>query len=599
MTVVNKEFKLQTSNNTFDEIRLRSDIVEIVSEHVQLKKTGKNFKGLCPFHSEKTPSFTVSPDKQIYYCFGCSSGGNVFKFLMEMEEIPFIEAAKKLATRAHIPLPTSNWKDSQSNGHEERTRLQKINSIAAQYFQSLLADPEGGKNARDYLHSRGFDAETLERYQIGWAAPAWRALLTTLKPKAGCSSGDLEKAGLILKKNEGKDYYDRFRGRVIFPIKDRNGNIIGFAGRVINDEEQPKYLNSPETPLYIKGNQLFGLDKARESIRKNDNVLIVEGYFDQIRANQHGIRNVVATCGTALTSSQARLLKQLASQATLLFDSDRAGEAAAEKGFDVLFEQGLRVNIITLPDKHDPDSFIQAKGKEEFLKEIQNSKPFIESYILKIIRTENGETPEGRLNMVNRVLPLLAKVSNDVERSEWIRFFSDNTGVEDTALLKELKKALGQKKSVISKQGILARQEKPAPELYLVHLLLNDPKVADKIRAEIFPEIFDSSDESDSLQYCLNCIEQNGSIDIHELMQNSEDSRVKSQLMEIQMTPVDFDDHDRAVEDCIRELKRKNLDHKIKKLKYLRNEAAKAGETQQSREFHNQLKKIQVSLTTG
>ena len=523
----------------------------------------------------------------------------LFKFLMEMEEIPFIEAAKKLATRAHMPLPTSNWKEKHNGGSEERARLQKINSIAAQYFQSLLADPEGGKTARDYLQSRNFDADTLERYQIGWASPAWRALLTTLKTKADCPPGDLEKAGLILKKSEGKDYYDRFRGRIIFPLKDRNANIIGFAGRVINDEEQPKYLNSPETPLYIKGNQLFGLDSARESIRKNDNVLIVEGYFDQIRANQHGIRNVVATCGTALTSAQARLLKQMTSQATLVFDSDSAGESAAERGFEVMFEQGLRVNIITLPDKHDPDSFIQANGKEEFLKAIQNAKPYIESYILKIIRSENRETPEGRLNMVNRVLPLLAKVSNEVERSEWVRYFSDSTGIEDAALLKELKKALGQKKSAVGKQEGLVSHEKPDPELYLVHLLLHDPKVADKIREEVSPEFFDASDKSDSLQFCLNRIEQRGSIDIHELLENSEDSPVKSQLMRIQMTPVDFDNHDRAVEDCIRELKRKSLDLKIKKLKKLRNEAEKAGETQRSREIHNQLKEIQFSLTPG
>ena len=583
-------------NNTLDEIRLRSDIVEIVSEHVQLKKTGKNWKGLCPFHSEKTPSFTVSSDKQIYYCFGCSSGGNVFKFLMEIEEIPFVEAAKKLATRAHMPLPTSNWNEKQYGGNEERARLQKINSIAAQYFQSLLADPEGGKSARDYLQSRNFDADTLERYQIGWASPAWRALLTTLKAKANCALGDLEKAGLILKKNEGKDYYDRFRGRIIFPLKDRNANIIGFAGRVINDEEQPKYLNSPETPLYIKGNQLFGLDSARESIRKNNNVLIVEGYFDQIRANQNGIRNVVATCGTALTLTQARLLKQMTSQATLVFDSDSAGESAAERGFDVLFEQGLRVNIITLPDKHDPDSFIQANGKEEFLKEIQNSKPYIESYILKIINSENRETPEGRLNMVNRILPLFAKVNNEVERSEWIRYFSDSTGIDDAALLKELKKALQQKKSAIGKEEALVPLEKPDPELYLVHLLLHDPEVAGKIREEVPLEMLDASDKGDSLRFCLNRIEQRGSIDIHELLENSEDSPVKNQLMRIQLTPVDFDNHEKAVEDCIRELKRRNLDHKIQKLKKLRNEAEKAGETQQSREFHNQLKEIQVSL---
>ncbi len=315
-------------DHLIEEIRAQSDILDIVSANVLLKKSGQNYKGLCPFHSEKTPSFTVSPEKQIYHCFGCGAGGNVFKFVMEMEDLPFLDVVRGLASKCGVELPT--FKSGQVNAKSnERDMLLNINQKATNYFiHSLMS--EDGTSARGYLNSRGFnDKKLLTDYSIGWALPGWKNTFNLLKNKEKFSKNDILRAGLI-KQKEGADesnFYDRFRERIIFPLQDIHGNLIAFAGRVITDTE-PKYLNSPETPLYIKGKHLFGFNRAKESIRKQNRALIVEGYFDQMRAHQNGIRNSVATCGTALTLEQANLLKNHTNRATLIFDSDSAGQAA-------------------------------------------------------------------------------------------------------------------------------------------------------------------------------------------------------------------------------------------------------------------------------
>ena len=378
--------KLSIPDHIIDEIRDRTDIVSIISDHVVLKKTGKNFKGLCPFHSEKTSSFSVSPDKRIYHCFGCGTGGNVFKFLMQIQSISFPETLKILAERAGIPLPHNNSRQSSDPKQKERDALRKLNEAATRYFQSLLKNPEGGLSARNYLASRNFEAEILEKYRIGWATPTWKGLLTNVKKKSSVTQQQLIQSGLIIKKEDSSAVYDRFRGRIIFPIMDLYSNIIGFGGRSINQEDQPKYLNSPETLLYQKSETLFGMDHAKQAIRKENQVILVEGYFDQMRAVQHGLEHVVATCGTALTSKQAKILRNHAETAILIFDSDSAGRSAAEKGFDILTEHEMNVKIVILPQGQDPDSFIEEHGAKNFLEKIRNAKPFMESYIDDLVQ---------------------------------------------------------------------------------------------------------------------------------------------------------------------------------------------------------------------
>ncbi|MGY8759875.1 MAG: DNA primase [Nitrospinaceae bacterium] len=588
--------KISIPDHIIDEIRDRTDIVTVISDHVVLKKVGKNFKGLCPFHSEKTPSFSVSPDKRIYHCFGCGVGGNVFKFLMEIQSISFPEVLKVLAERAGIPLPRNSSDHSTDPGHKERESLRKLNEAATRYFQSLLKNPEGGLSARNYLTSRHFDAETLERYRVGWAAPTWKGLLTHVQQKSSVTQEQLLKSGLIIKKEDSSTVYDRFRGRVIFPIKDLHSNIIGFGGRSINEEDQPKYLNSPETLLYQKSETLFGMDQAKQAIRKENQVILVEGYFDQMRAVQHGVEYVVATCGTALTAKQASMLRNHAETAILIFDSDSAGRSAAEKGFDILLEHGMNVKIVVLPDGQDPDSFIQEQGAESFLEKIRNAKPFMESYIDALVRESPGQTPADKVKMANQILPLLAKIKNTVERSAWLEKFTSKTNIDDRTFLKELSKALTQ-----NQPRMAETKSELAPllnlEKHLVHLILSDKETAQMVLLEVDPEDFSDPILKNIAQTCRQKIDNDEDLRIDQLLGQTEDPETRNVLSRLGLESVEFESPERTMKDCIGKFKNIHLKSKIKDLKLQRLDAAKAGQVERSQELQAQLREMHLALT--
>ena len=588
--------KISIPDHIIDEIRDRTDIVTVISDHVVLKKAGKNFKGLCPFHSEKTPSFSVSPDKRIYHCFGCGVGGNVFKFLMEIQSISFPEVLKVMAERAGIPLPRNSSDHSTDPGHKERESLRKLNEAATRYFQSLLKNPEGGLSARNYLTSRHFDAETLERYRVGWAAPTWKGLLTHVQQKSSVTQEQLLKSGLIIKKEDSSTVYDRFRGRVIFPIKDLHSNIIGFGGRSINEEDQPKYLNSPETLLYQKSETLFGMDQAKQAIRKENQVILVEGYFDQMRAVQHGVEYVVATCGTALTAKQASMLRNHAETAILIFDSDSAGRSAAEKGFNILLEHGMNVKIVVLPDGQDPDSFIQEQGAESFLEKIRNAKPFMESYIDALVRESPGQTPADKVKMANQILPLLAKIKNTVERSAWLEKFTSKTNIDDRTFLKELSKALTQ-----NQPRMAETKSELAPllnlEKHLVHLILSDKETARMVLLEVDPEDFSDQILKNIAKICRQKIDNDEDLKIDQLLGQTEDPETRNVLSRLGLDSVEFESPERTMKDCIGKFKNIHLKSKIKDLKLQRLDAAKAGQVERSQELQAQLRKMHLALT--
>jgi DNA primase len=590
--------KKSIPDSIIEEIRARADIYEVVSEFVPLKKAGKNYKGLCPFHSEKSPSFSVSPEKQIYHCFGCGAGGNVFKFIMEKEDLPFIDTVKRLAQRYQVLIPESSYNGGAS--HNEREALLNCNTLTAQYFASQLKNPQAGKTAREYLVSRGFDDKMIEDYQIGWAPSGWRNLLGHLESQVKCSRDTLTKYGLVSKKDaadtkDKKDaYYDRFRERLIFPIQDTRGNIIAFGGRVVGDGE-PKYLNSPETQVYKKGQHLFGLNKAKEAIRREDQALIVEGYFDQIRAWENGVQNIVATCGTALTAQQALLLKPLSTKVTLVFDADPAGHAAAERGFEILQEHGLSVFVAVLPEGHDPDSLIQEQGKEAFLKLVKDAQPFVHYLLGRILRTAETRTTEDKLGAINRVLPVLAKIKNSVERSEHIRYVAEKVGVEDRAFLEEMRKSLVQNKNrvdapVSSKKGNLD------PEWYLLHLMLADTEAAKDIATNVALTEYENSLYRETADLLYGLIERNQPLRVDRLIDHTDQLEVKSVLTQMGMEPILFDNVKRAVADCINEIRKRTTDKIINDLKKQRNQAEQAGQTDRSRELHQQMREIQVSL---
>ena len=583
-------------DHLIEEIRCQSDILDTISANVLLKKSGQNYKGLCPFHSEKTPSFTVSPEKQIYHCFGCGAGGNVFKFIMEMEDLPFLDVVKKLASKCGVSLPT--FQPGQINAKSsERDLLLKINQKAQTYFIRSLTS-EVAKPARDYLSLRGFnDEKLLADYGIGWASPGWADTLNQLQKQEKFSKKDISRAGLI-KQKEGSDqnnFYDRFRGRIMFPLQDIHGNLIAFAGRII-DETEPKYLNSPETPLYIKGRHLFGFNRAKEAIRKQNRALIVEGYFDQIRAHHHGIRNTVATCGTALTLEQASLLKNHTKQATLIFDSDSAGQAATKRGFEVLLSQGMSVEVLLLPSGHDPDSFIHEFGPEKFLEKLKNAKPFVETYIDDIISEGNLSTPMGKVAVVNKVLPILIKIENTVERTEWVSILTEKAKIEDQALLNELKTAIRQDKANIheppQKVGHLNKQN---AELYLVYLMFSDEELAQTIKEQVEIENFTDPNLRKIVELCYRLLDEGCELRIESAMNQIEEPNIKNILSEIGVTAILFDNPKQTVYDSAKALNKKSHNQQVEELKKQRNEAIVAGESERSQKIQNELKKLRLA----
>ena len=583
-------------DHLIEEIRSRNDILDTISANILLKKSGQNYKGLCPFHSEKTPSFVVSPEKQIYHCFGCGAGGNIFKFIMEMEDLSFLDTIKTLAAKCGVTLPA--FKPGQTNAKSnERDVLLNINQKAQSYFILSLMS-KGGEQAREYLNSRGLnDKKLLADYSIGWATSGWTDTLHQLQNQEKFSKNDLSRAGLI-KQKEGagkNNFYDRFRGRIIFPLQDIHGNLIAFAGRVIGESE-PKYLNSPETPLYIKGRHLFGFNRAKEAIRKQNKALIVEGYFDQMRAHQNGIRNTVATCGTALTLEQASLLKNHTKRATLIFDSDSAGQAATKKGFEVLLKQGMSVDVLSLPSGHDPDSFIYQFGPEKFLEKLKNAKPFVETFIDDIIADGDLTTPMGKVAVVNQVLPILMNVKNTIERTEWISILTERAKIEDQALLNELKNAIKQDKTIVSdplqKDG---HQNKKNVELYLVRLMFSDKELALKIKEKVKIEDFIDPDLRIIVGSCYRLLAEGCELKVDFIMSQIDEPNIRSLLSEIGVTSIPFDNPKQTVRDCINAINKKAHAQQVEELKIQRNAALVAGESERSQKIQNKLEELRMN----
>ena len=438
----------QIPETIIQEVRRAADIVDIVSEVVALKQAGKNLVGLCPFHSEKTPSFTVSPDKQIFHCFGCGEGGDVFSFLMRHQGLNFPEAIKTLARRYGIHLPAEGT--AASAGASEGDRLRVVNIAAEDFFCRMLAHPEQGRMARSYLEGRGFNPDVIKTFRLGWAPAAWDRLLAHLRSQ-NFPESLMEKAGLIVARKNRSGYYDRFRERIIFPINNIDGTVVGFGGRVIADA-LPKYLNSPETPLYNKRRCLYGLYQARAHCRRDQAVYIVEGYLDLLALHQCGIRNAAATLGTALTAEQIVLLKRFvgSGRIVLVFDGDAAGQKAAERArpvFEQLHqsyaagsfhrEKGLNTVIMELPGGQDPDSFLRANGAEAFMTLAEHAKGVF-PFMLDAMLREHGDTIEGRSMVVGALMPSLKTVEDPVTRSLYVKLLAERVGVDEAVVLKRI-----------------------------------------------------------------------------------------------------------------------------------------------------------------
>ncbi len=427
---------MRFSSDLLEEIRNRCDIVDIISDYVHLKPAGKGFKGLCPFHEEKTPSFMVSPEKQLFHCFGCGEGGNAFNFLMKYEKLSFFEAVKMLAQKSGVPLPVDEEKENIL--HKKKERLYKLNNLVANYYRECLFRTNQGKKVINYFKKRGINDTSVEKYRLGYAPPGWDALTNFLKKK-GYSYEELIKAGIIKKsKIEGK-YIDYFRDRIIFPIFNLSGRVIGFGGRVL-DNSLPKYINSPETMIYNKGSNLYSLNFAKEDIRKKNYIIVVEGYTDVLITQQYGFNNMAASLGTALTTKQIDLIKRFTDTVLIAYDADSAGNMATLRSLDLLVKAGLEIKVIDLPQGLDPADFLIKKGKKLFQNLIDSSLSLID-YKLKLLYSKYSiKAIEGKVKVIKEILPTLNVIGNEVELRAQTKKISEELKLSEEAILIELKR---------------------------------------------------------------------------------------------------------------------------------------------------------------
>lgn len=429
-----------------EEVRRASDIVDVISAYVRLKKRGKNFLGLCPFHSEKTPSFNVSHDRQMYHCFGCGVGGNVFTFVMEYEKVSFIEAVRTLAARAGIPLPeegrTGNVQDTETES------LYAVCRAAARMFYDNMMNTVEGRLALEYFRNRGFSDETIRSFGLGYSMNGWDNIVKWAE-REKYPLTLVEKAGLITKREDGSGYYDRFRGRAMFPIFSVTGRVIGFGARKLREDDtvQGKYINSPETPIYVKSKSLYGIYQAKDALREKEHAVLVEGYADLLSVFQAGFRNVVASSGTALTEEQIQLIGRYAKQITIVYDADSAGSKAALRGVDVILEQGLDVRIARLPEGEDPDTFVKKHGSAAFAELLEKAVSFLEFKAAILQEEGKFDTPEGQAEAIRSIVESIAKVKDELRRSFFIKSIAERYGVYESTLYRELERFIGKERT--------------------------------------------------------------------------------------------------------------------------------------------------------
>jgi DNA primase len=485
-----------------DAVRSAADLFEVVSEYVALKKSGARFRGLCPFHQEKSPSFYVDPDKQLYYCFGCQSGGDVFKFLMLYEKLEFPEALRSLASRYNVTLPAHR----DSLEASERQRVVALNRLALAFFQETLLKPAGEKGRR-YLASRGLNREVAERYALGYAPEGWTALKDHLQRGAGRDAKGREElavvAGLLGRKEESGRTYDRFRDRVIFPIVNLSDEVIGFGGRVIGVGE-PKYLNSPDSPAFNKGENLYGLPIAKEAIRKSGFAILVEGYMDAIALQTAGFEQAVATLGTGFTPGHVRLLKRFTEAVVVNFDPDAAGRQATRRSLETLLENGFEVRVVALPQGKDPDRFVRDEGADGYRAQLQSALPYIEYLARETAGRIDVGAANGKVKALNEVLPFVARIDHPVRRASQVEMLASVFGIEDRLILQELKDAVRDRKRGVRAPvpGTAGRRTESVPETYLVRALLDDGGV----RRALLPEIDEGDLGSSSVKEIVNAV---------------------------------------------------------------------------------------------
>ncbi|HEY0101294.1 MAG TPA: DNA primase [Pyrinomonadaceae bacterium] len=483
-----------------DDLRRQADIVRVVQDYVSLKKKGANWMACCPFHQEKTPSFSVNPSKEIFYCFGCQKGGSVFNFVMEIERVSFPEAIKIVAEKVNMPLPVMQENERFESRRKEADEVVELNSWALEWWEGQLAEGNAeAKTAREYIEGRGITDETRKTFRLGYAPDSWDGLGSYLK-RRGATAAQIERSGLVVKKDAG-GFYDRFRGRVIFPVLDAQGRAVAFGGRVMGAGE-PKYLNSPETAAYTKGRHLYGLHQTRDEIRRKKFAILVEGYLDLIIPYQFGVQNAVASLGTALTPEQAKLLGRFARRVVVNYDGDRAGVSAAKRAIETLLAEDFDIKVLVLPEGADPDEFIKAAGVEAYNERRGAALPHIQFVLDQAMRNRNLRRPADKAEAVEEVLPFVRAVRNRIQKREYFDMTMDALRIEEPALRRELWQTIakpnptaqsGADASAALQDKVVRAESVPltVAEQRLLELLVHDAELRRILLPKIVPDDYE------------------------------------------------------------------------------------------------------------
>ena len=559
-----------------EQVRNTADIIEVIANYVPLKKKGRNHWGCCPFHGEKTPSFSVNPERNMFYCFGCHEGGDVFKFIMKMENCSFIEAVKFLANKYGIPVPEKEKSADEIKKDKIRKQLLEANDLATRFFQACLLKTDYGKPALQYLQKRGISSDIIEKFSIGYALDNFQALLTSLK-KRGCSEEILFRSGLIAAANNNK-YYDKFRNRVMIPIKDPKGKTVGFGGRVISDN-LPKYMNTGETEIFNKRYLLFGFDIALKSIKAEKKAVIVEGYMDAISLHAREITNVAASMGTAFSAEQAKLLKRVADTVVFCYDSDLAGRRASVRAVSIAKSAGLAVKVAVVPDGKDPDEFVRNFGKDAFKKVIDDAVDGLDFQIQEMISQNNVTNLAGKVEAVSNILPFIAECKNEIESNAYIRKIAQLLTIDEGLIHDEYRKfvkmqGIQQNNVVQPVINKISTADNQAEKLFLA-IILEHPDMASKCR-EIIGEVGFLQNEHKMI---FDAVLALGNIPgLVEKLYTVLDSDTISVLAGILAVQAPVGDCEVIVDDCLRQLKKKYLERQYEKHRLLADEYERSGD---------------------
>lgn len=588
------------SEEQLNMIRNAVDIVDVINDYVQLKKQGRNYFGLCPFHGENTPSFSVAPDKQIFHCFGCGAGGNVFTFLMDIEGYSFLEAAKVLADKGNIPLEIVNNDFSvKSEQPSTSKKMVEAHELLAKFYHHLLVNTKEGEQALQYLLDRGFTRESIEKYSIGYSLNSWDFVYTFLT-KRGFDSKLLHQAGIIVVREDDDKHFDRFRNRIMFPIKNHQGEVIAFSGRALGNDE-PKYLNSPETPIFNKSKLFFNYYQARSSIRKNEQAVLFEGFADTISAAEAGVENGLATMGTSLTDDHIQILKRNCNEVVVCFDADKAGVEAANRAADMLYQANLQVKISQMPDGLDPDEYIKKYGSKSFMQEvIGNSLTYI-AFKMRYLRNGRNLNNEGdRISYIEEVLKEMIKVSNVVEREHYLRQISSEFSLSLDALNTQLKKLyfaekkrgnLPQTNFQGQSKGIVLQYEqklKPAyinAELKILAHMMQSKEMAYKIKHLLGDALLTIDEHQAIMTYLFGYYEESEVPDSSIFLSFVPDQQLRKIISQIQMMVVTPEPTDQELKDYISVVLKQEKMLMIKEKEAARREAERIGDSRKAAEI--------------